>query len=283
MAISNAQDDLAVYFRGERLYGDDFTEQQVSEWFKDEREGYADLGAGAVEPAGDAAEHEYSYQALNRRHGFRHLPARIAHQGVSVLSVGGSYGTELLPVAQGARRIVILEPSATLRSATVAGAPVEYVTPQSDGAMPFPDECFDLVTSFGALHHIANVSTVVAEMFRCTRPGGYALVREPITSMGDWTRPRSGLTRHERGIPRRLFRGIVTRAGFEVARETPCMFSLTSRLRHVLPNRAPYEQPWVILVDQVMSRLFAWNERYHRTTVPQKLGPISVFLVLQRP
>jgi SAM-dependent methyltransferase len=283
MTTSSAQDNLAVYFRGERLYGDDFTDLQVAEWFEDEREGYADLGAAAVDPVGDAAEHEYGYRALNRRHGFRHLPERIARRGASILSVGGSYGTELLPVAEGANRIVVLEPSAALRSATVAGVTVEYATPRPDGTMPFPGKSFDLITSFGALHHIANVSKVVGEMFRCSRTSGYALIREPITSMGDWRRHRPGLTKHERGIPLRLFREIVTEAGFEIVRETPCMFSLTSRVRYILRGSAPYQLSWVVLADQVVSRLSAWNQRYHRTTVPQKLGPSSVFLVLRRP
>ncbi len=33
------------YFDGKKLYGNDFTEQQILEWFESEKEGYAKLGS----------------------------------------------------------------------------------------------------------------------------------------------------------------------------------------------------------------------------------------------
>jgi SAM-dependent methyltransferase len=282
MATSGAQNDLRVFLRGERLYGDDFTLDEIAEWYEDEREGYSDLGYEGSGERGDAADREYPYFALNQRHGFRHAPGGFEN----ILSVGGATGAELLPVAAGARRIVVLEPSQATRSTSVAGVSVEYTSPRPDGKLPFPDQSFDLVTCFGTLHHMANVSTVVGEMFRCCRPGGYALLREPSTSMGDWRRPRPGITKRERGIPPRLFRNIATGSGFTVLRETKCMFSLMSRMPRALEqrllHRPMFNVPAVVVADQLLSALFAWNERYHRTTVPQKLGPTCMFLVLRR-
>ena len=280
MRTTGPREGMDPYFRGEKLYGDDFTLSDITKWYEDEREAYSGLNGSAAQEGGEATESGYSYFALNQRHGFRHVPPTCR----DILSVGGSYGAELLPVAANAQRIVILEPSQSTRSASVAGVPVEYASPRPDGMMPFPDACFDLITCFGALHHIANVSTVVGEIFRCIRPGGYALVREPTISMGDWRFNRDGLTKRERGIPPSLFREIVTQSGFQLMRETRCIFSLVSRLQRSVPGGVrPFNIPILVLVDQVMSYAFSWNKRYHRTTVLEKLGPTSMFLVLRRP
>ncbi len=40
------------------------------------------------------------------------------------------------------------------------------------------------------------------------------LLRKPIVSMGAWTHPRPGLTRHEQGIPLSLLEGASLAAGF---------------------------------------------------------------------
>jgi ubiquinone/menaquinone biosynthesis C-methylase UbiE len=53
------------------------------------------------------------------------------------------------------------------------------VKPSTDGALPFPDASFDLVTCLGVLHHIPKVSFALCELYRCLTPGGFALVREP--------------------------------------------------------------------------------------------------------
>jgi len=36
--------EMDEYFRGERLYGDDFSYDEIREWFKDEEYGYYGLG-----------------------------------------------------------------------------------------------------------------------------------------------------------------------------------------------------------------------------------------------
>ena len=38
--------------------------------------------------------------------------------------------------------------------------------------LPFPDDSFDILTSFGLLEHFADVEKVIAEMARVIRPGG---------------------------------------------------------------------------------------------------------------
>lgn len=39
-------------------------------------------------------------------------------------------------------------------------------------SLPFPDDSFDILTSFGLLEHFADVEKVIAEMVRVIRPGG---------------------------------------------------------------------------------------------------------------
>ena len=38
--------ELDVFFNGDQLYGDDFGPEEILAWVEDEKEGYANLGAG---------------------------------------------------------------------------------------------------------------------------------------------------------------------------------------------------------------------------------------------
>lgn len=264
--------DIDACLRGERLYGDDLGPEEIEAWFKDEELGYFNLGAS------DKERYEYGYHALNERHGYRQLPDRAYPR---ILGVGSAYGEELKPVARKANHITILEPAEGFVVREINGVPVTYAKPQATGILPFPDESFDLITCFGVLHHVPNVSAVMGEFRRCLSPGGYALVREPIVSMGDWRKPRAGLTKHERGIPLDIFRRIILAAGFKIARESKCVFSLTSRLRFLLACPV-YNSRLAVLLDSLLCRLPLWSDKYHPTGFLQKLRPTAVFYVLEK-
>jgi SAM-dependent methyltransferase len=267
------QDDLDRALRGEKLYGDDFPPGELQAWFDDEREAYANLGAK------QRAAYRYGYHALNMEHGFRHLPDRRFER---VLSFGGAYGDELLPVISRLKDIVISDPSDALAVSEIRGVPVAYTKPHVDGTIPFPDGAFDLLTCLGVLHHIPNVTAVVAEFYRCLSPGGYALVREPVISMGDWRAPRRGLTMRERGIPIAILRNTLQSTGFSIARETMCMFPLTYRFHWLLKDPV-FNYRVIVKWDRLVSRLFMWNFRYHANNLWQKFRPASAFYVLQKP
>ena len=268
-----ATDNLNEYFEGRKLYGDDFTPEQIKSWYDDEREGYAGLGAQ------DHSKYVYVYHALNRVHAFDRLPARRFD---AVLGIGSAYGNEFLPIAHRIGRLTIIESSQAMRRSAVPGVLTTYAEPNPTGVLPFDNECFDLITCFGVLHHIPNVSFVVREMYRCLRPGGFALIREPIVSMGDWRLPRPGLTKRERGIPREIFRGIIRQAGFRTLHERLCMFPVVQRLFKYVGNGQTYNSRLVVRIDHLLCKVFAWNRRYHAHSSFQKLRPASLFFVLTK-
>jgi len=266
-------DQLKDYFSGSKIYGDDFSAQEIAQWFADEEEGYANLGAK------NKSAYQYEYHALNQAHGFRYLkPLSNPH----ILSIGGAYGEELTPVLPSAEKITILDPSSAFAGHVLGGIPVDYVKPHANGIMPFDSNTFDLVTCFGCLHHIPNVSTVLKEIFRCLKLGGVALIREPIVSMGDWRKSRVGLTRRERGIPLIPFRRALLAAGFSIYKDIFCGFPLTPRLRMFL-RKSPYNSSEAVLFDQLLSKLFSWNYTYHPTTLLAKLTPTAVAFVVEKP
>lgn len=263
--------------QGQALYGDDFCAEEIALWFEDEREGYFNL-YGTTDPGADK-QTEYAYAELAAEHGFKWLPER---NFPSILGIGSAEGSELRPLLQKSQRITVLEPSDGFAATEIDGKPVTYAKPSPSGAMPFEADSFDVIVCFSVLHHIPNVSMVIREMFRVLKPDGYVLLREPIHSMGDWRAPRRGLTKRERGIPRQIFRNIITKAGFEIVRETTCTFSLLSRLS-LFTSRPVWTYKWIVRLDHLICRLPLWPRYYHATRAWQKIRPVTAAFVLRKP
>lgn len=272
--VANTDDyEMEVYFSGKKLYGNDFSPDQIDAWFADEADGYFNLTQSVD------AEYAYGYHALNKRHGYSALPKRrYAH----VLGIGSAYGDELGPILEYSDRISILEPSDGFNKTALNSVPLSNIKPVSSGDMPFDTSSLDLITCLGVLHHIPNVSKLVNEFYRVLKPDGYALVREPIISMGDWRKPRTGLTKRERGIPLPVLRNFIKQAGFTVVRERKCMFSLTSRLKHVISGPV-FNNMAMVELDALLSALPIWPRVYHSRNAFQKLRATAVFYVLKKP
>ena len=264
------------FLSGRELYGDDFAQHEINEWFEDEREGYADLGQG--EDGQDSAG--FWYHAVNMRYGYKRLAGmRFRH----ALGIGSAWGNEFEQIAGQIDQLTILEPSDQLVSQQIGELEPRYVKPHPSGTMPFDDAAFDLITCFGTLHHIPNVTHVVHEMGRVVQPGGHVLIREPIISMGDWRAYRgTGLTRRERGIPLAILESAVKSAGLEIERKSYWNFPGTVRLGMAL-NVPTFNSPTLTMVDAIASRMLRANLRYHATTRWQKFRPTCVALELRRP
>jgi SAM-dependent methyltransferase len=269
----------AMALDGKTLYGDDFSQDQIDEWFRTEQEGYFNLyyaPGGVRGPDGEQVRvGEYWFSQLVEWNLFKWLSGKSFE---SLLGVGCADGMELKPLLKRVSNVTILEPSDGFAATEIEGVPVSYVKPHASGVMPFPDNSFDVVVCIQALHHIPNVSTIVNEMYRVLKPGGQALLLEPSQSMGDWRLPHFGLTKNERGIPPDMFRNIANQAGFTITHQTPCMFSLTSRLVHI--GIAPWRSPSVVRLDKMLCRLSIWPHRYHATRWWHKLRLTATALVL---
>jgi SAM-dependent methyltransferase len=253
---------------GARLYGDDFAPAEIGAWFEAEQQGYHGL-------VGERPEaRPYEYAALNDFHAFDFLRRQRFD---TCVALGCAWGDDVAPLAPVVQRFVAIEPAREWWRDEIAGRPARYVAPAPSGAVDIPSHSADLAVSLGVLHHIPNVSAVVTEMARVLKSGGLFVLREPVNSMGDWRQPRTGLTAHERGIPRRWLRGTLEAAGFSVERDRPCMFGPLPR---VWPM--PYASKAGVLADAVLSTATQWNTHYWQDRIWKKLAPSSVFMVARR-
>ncbi|MGA2991583.1 MAG: methyltransferase domain-containing protein [Candidatus Korobacteraceae bacterium] len=259
--------------KGVRLYGDDFTEEHIKEWFADEKHSYHEL-------VNSVASEPYLYRELNVFHAFRHLPER---QWEHVLGFGSYTGEDLLPIVDRVKMVTIVDPAPV---STVLPGMVSYIVPNPSGRLSLLDESIDLVICFNVLHHIPNVSFVVSELTRCLAPGGWMLVSEPRTSMGDWTHQRPGMTAHERGIPELILRNILVSAGLTLRSHSRQKHWITKRFiqpYYDCPGRSIYNSPALVRLDAWLSKWVHWNRQYH--PLKRHRGPSAsgvVFVVEKR-
>ena len=268
-------DDDYKYFKGKHLYGDDFSIEEISQWYNTESEAFANLYGINMNDA-----QSYGYHHLNILYGFRYLKHKAFFH--NTLGFGASWGYEFLPVIDKIKKLTIIESSLQTRSFKLGEKLFpEYQSPTVEGNIEFPDNTFDLITCFDTLHHIPNVSFVLKELFRVLQAGGYLLLREPVHSMGDWRNKRSGLTANERGIPDEYLLKIINQNGIEVVKKHYyyCMTSFLKRIFKKINSDAwPY-----LYFDKFLSYLFAFNIHYHPVNKIQRISPTNIFYVLKKP
>jgi len=266
---------MNTYLDGKTIYGNDFTFDEIKRWYEEEKEAYANLGSK------NAEEYFYGYHALNKLHGFNYLKGR---QFENVLGLGAAWGHEFYPIISRINNLHIIEPSDNLRSGKIGEIEPVYKMPAICGTIDYADNYFDLVTCFGTLHHIPNISYLISELCRVTKQGGFILIREPIISMGDWTKPRNGLTSNERGIPLNIFREILREHNLEIVNEGLC-FTMTAffQRRWIKVSKKPiYTFRSYVVFDKLLSKIFSWNLQYHAVHMLKRIAPQSVFYVLKK-
>jgi len=267
-----------VYLKGEKLYGDDYSYEEIKKWYEEEKEGYADLGSKEYD------KYKYYYHELNKELGFKYLPGSRDFVFGNVLGLGSAYGFEFEPIINKVSSLYILEPSDSLVAKKIGNIVPIYKKPDIRGKIDFPDNFFDLITCFGTLHHIPNVTFILTELFRTLKPGGFLLIREPVVSMGDWTKPRKDLTKNERGIPVKIFKSIINKLGFQIKAENYNSFLITILQKTIgrFFKKPVYAYKIFIIPDKILSNLFKWNIKYHAVNVFQKAAPKNVFFVLRK-
>ena len=251
----------ARYLSGNALYGDDFDESAIRKWYDEEEHGYFELTK-------TYASYTYGYHALNEFLAFRYLDGPYD----CCVAMGCAKGEDVAPLADRVDHFVAIEPAEQWWSENIGGRPAQYLKPTVMGDIPMRGESADLVICLGVLHHIPNVSHVFGEMARVLRPGGKMVVREPICSMGDWRRPRRGLTRNERGIPSGWIESRAQIHGLKTLRASPCHFPLTDRVAKMFGAKT-YNSPALVRIDAGLSRLTQWNRHYHRDSIRKKFAP----------
>jgi len=265
------------YLSGEKLWGDNFSLEQIKSWFDDESHGFDELDG----EAGKKPE-EYEFHPLNRFYGFSKLPKNTKFS--KALGFGSAWGYEFEPYKYSIDHITIIEPSDVLVKKSIGQIIPIYVKPSVSGKIEIPDNTFDLITCFGVLHHIPNVSYVLSELLRVLKPEGFLLIREPINSMGDWTKERKGLTKHERGIPPHIFEKVFAENKAKIVSKNYLLtgtFAL-QRILNKFSKKYLINSLLYLQFDKILSRLMAWNYYYHAQNRRQRLGPQNVFYVITK-
>lgn len=265
---------------GTYLVGDDFNNDQLKRWFAEEEEAFYEGDAGNSEE-----DPWYSYMRyVNHVLGFSAVQKDVMPlSNMLVLGPGSGKEVEQFALSNPGCRLHFLEASNNFQKALRERFPgSSIVSPRYNGDIALPDSSQDVVCAFSVLHHIPNVSKVLAEIGRVTRTHGLLMVREPCSSMGNWRGPRSA-TPNERGISRTLMTQFAGQAGFTLERQpTPIIFEPFNKLLKKtvgfrwLPFRALY------IMDRVTSGLLSFNDHYWRDTWARKLGPSSYFYLFKK-
>ncbi|HKG21731.1 MAG TPA: class I SAM-dependent methyltransferase [Blastocatellia bacterium] len=102
------------------------------------------------------------------------------HGGKRLLEVGCGTGTDLIQFARGGALVTGLD--LTPRSLEIArrrfdlyGLAGEFANGDAEN-LSFPDETFDVVYSFGVIHHTPDTERAAGEIYRVLRKGGQAIV-----------------------------------------------------------------------------------------------------------
>jgi ubiquinone/menaquinone biosynthesis C-methylase UbiE len=102
------------------------------------------------------------------------------YSGKRLLEVGCGTGTDLLQFARGGSEVVGID--LTPRSVEITRQRFRAYAVEGDFAigdaenLAFPDNSFDLIYSFGVIHHTPDTGRAVSEFHRVLRPGGRAIV-----------------------------------------------------------------------------------------------------------
>ena len=103
------------------------------------------------------------------------------HHNEQVLEIGCGQGTDLLQFAKGGAKVTGVDlTEAAIRKAeemfTVCEQKGRLLTCDAESLEPFADNSFDVVYSFGVLHHTPNTEAAISEVYRVLSPGGKAII-----------------------------------------------------------------------------------------------------------
>jgi len=97
-------------------------------------------------------------------------------RGQQVLEIGVGMGADFVRFAKAQAKICGIDLSPRSLGLALRNARINHISPtllNADGELlPFADESFDLVYSWGVLHHTSNIERALLEIHRVLRPQG---------------------------------------------------------------------------------------------------------------
>lgn len=255
------------------LIGDDATPEQLERWFASEAEGFTAI-AHENSPYKNMAE--IIPHGLNSWH-FGKVFSGL--HGLKGLVFGSAEAQELQVLAPYLKQWYVIEPGKVYHNPEFYTCPAEFLPVTAQGKVALPDNTVDVVVMLSVLHHIANVSFVLAEAHRVLKPGGLLILREPIVTMGNWESVRPGLTANERGIPWLWLRQTLTKQGWIIKKETPAIFPPLMSLMRKMGLFSPLKYLFYTYLDALICFLTRPLYRYYRPRWWNKFSPSALLVV----
>ncbi len=269
------------YLNGDVLVGDDFQQSEIKQWYKEEEEAYCNLTSNSISK-------NYLYENVNNFYGLKKILSKInSEKEFNILCFGAAYGGEARAIkkildqdSSIVYNITVIDSSDVMLQSIKEELGVSIIKASIDGSIDLDSNSFNLITSFGVLHHIPNVSYVLSEFNKVLKPKGFIFLREPISSMGDWSKLRVGTTINERGISSNYLAKTLDKLNCKVVSRNYCFFSPILKFFNKI--KLNLDSHIVIYTDFIFSKLFSWNMHYYRNNVFKKFAPGSVFILCQK-
>jgi len=130
------------------------------------------------------ASAEYFDEIERRRYRWHYhlaeLFASLQGKGGKLLEIGCGIGVDSVQLARAGFEVTAVDLTdaaidVARRFATARDVSIDFRTANAEG-LDFPDETFDVVYSFGVLHHTPDVERAVEEVRRVLKPGGTAYI-----------------------------------------------------------------------------------------------------------
>ncbi|HTP81012.1 MAG TPA: class I SAM-dependent methyltransferase [Bacteroidota bacterium] len=136
---------------------------------------FTDLQPGSREFFDEVERYRFEIQPF-----MRDIVRFDQYAGKKVLEVGCGLGTDLIQFARAGAEVtgIDLTPQSidfVRKRFRLEGLPLRADVADAEH-LPFDDDSFDVVYSFGVLHHTPNTQRAVREVYRVLKPGGEAVV-----------------------------------------------------------------------------------------------------------
>lgn len=269
------------FLAGKKLVGDEFTQDEITQWYKEEEEAYCNL-------IDTNSSKSYVYENINNFYGLKNILSKVKkNKDLNILCFGAAYGGEVRAIkkildqnSSIRYQITVIDSSDEMLRSIEKELNVVVKKATMNGAIDLDANSFDLITSFGVLHHIPNVSYVLSEFVRILKSEGFIFLREPVSSMGNWQHKRKGTTINERGISMQYFRQTFDKLNLKILAKSYCFFSPILKVFNYF--NLGIGSPLVIYIDFIFSKLFSWNIYYFRNKIYKKFAPGSVYIIGQK-